>query len=175
MIQFTALLQKFDQKGEKTGWTYIEIPAYVTDALSPGRRTSFRVKGQLDNLAIRLVALLPMGKNGDSDAAFIMPINADMRRSIRKEAGVSVQVELAIDTDPLPVSDDLLACLADEPAALAFFQTLPKSHQVYYSNWVEEAKSIDTKTKRIAQAVTGMAMGLGYGEMIRYFRKQKAD
>jgi uncharacterized protein YdeI (YjbR/CyaY-like superfamily) len=64
-----------------------------------------------------------------------------------------------------------MACLDDEPAALAFFITLPKGHQQYFSNWIESAKTIDTKTKRIMQAVAGLAMGLGYGEMVRHFKK----
>jgi len=172
---FTALLQRFEQKGEKTGWTYIEIPSHVSDALSPGQRTSFRVKGTLDALAIKFVALLPMGQAGSADSAFIMPVNADMRRGIRKEEGATVRVELALDTDSMPLSSDLLACLDDEPAALAFFNTLPKGHQTYFSNWIEEAKTVDTKTRRITQAVTGLSMGLGYGEMIRYFKKLRND
>ena len=27
MIQFTALIERFGEQGEKTGWTYILIPA----------------------------------------------------------------------------------------------------------------------------------------------------
>jgi hypothetical protein len=168
MLTFTAILQKFDKKGEKTGWTYLEIPAHLAQELNPDTKTSYRVKGHLDEFPIKLVALLPMG-----DGGFIMPVNADMRKGIYKKEGASVKVAIEVDTDPLPLSADLLDCLADEPAALAFFNTLPKGHQNYYSKWIEDAKTTETKTKRITQAVKGLAMGLGYGEMIRYFKGMK--
>lgn len=170
---FSALLQRFDQKGEKTGWTYIEIPIGVSEALRPGQKTSFRVKGKLDAFAIQLIALIPMGQSGETEGAFIMPVNAVMRRGIRKEAGATVRVELEVDDSPMPLSADLMACLADDPAALDFFNTLAKGHQNYFSNWVEAGKTIETKTKRITQAVTGLSMGMGYGEMVRYFKKMR--
>jgi hypothetical protein len=166
MHTFTALLQRFDEKGEKTGWTYITLPTAVSEAMKPGQKTSYRVKGTLDNYAIKQVALVPMG-----DGQFIIAINATMRRGIRKEAGAIIQVSLDVDNDPFPISPDLLSCLEDEPAALQFFNTLAKGHQQYFSNWIESAKTIDTRTKRLTQAVTGLALGLGYGEMIRHFKK----
>ena len=180
MQTFTALLQRFGQKGEKAGratlgWTYIEIPVDVSEVLRPGQKTSFRVKGTLDTFPIKLIALIPMGQLGETGSAFIMAVNADMRRGIRKEVGATVRVCLDVDTDSMPLSADLMVCLADDPAALDFFNTLPKGHQNYFSNWIEEAKTAETKTKRITQAVTGLSMGLGYGEMVRYFKKMRAD
>ncbi len=167
MHTFTALLQRFDEKGEKTGWTYIEIPVDISQTLKPGQKTSFRVKGKLDNYFIEHVALVPMG-----EGEFIMAINATMRRGIRKEEGATIRVELEVDDSPMPLSADLLMCLEDEPKALDFFGQLTKGHQVYFSNWIESAKTIETKTKRITQAVTGLAMGMGYPEMIRHFKKK---
>lgn len=172
MHTFTAVLQRFDQKGEKTGWTYIDIPVEITDALKPDQKTSFRVRGTLDTYPIALVALIPMGASEEEAAgSFIMAVNATMRRGIRKEAGAMVRVSLEADNSPMPLSADLMACLADDPPALDFFNTLAKGHRVYFSNWIESAKTIETKTKRLTQAVTGLSMGLGYGEMIRYFKK----
>lgn len=166
MPTFKAVLQKFDKKGEKTGWTYIEIPVDVSSELKPGQKTSFRVKGTLDAFAIRQVALLPMG-----EGTFIMPINTSMRRGIRKEEGASMQVSLEVDDEPLPLSADLLACLDNEPAALAHFQRLSRGHQNYFSNWIEEAKTIETRTKRLTQAVTGLSLKMDFGQMIRHFKK----
>jgi len=171
MHTFTALLQRFGPKGEKTGWTYIEISDDVTAALRPGQKTSFRVRGTLDALIIKQIALIPMGEAGGTGCAFIMPVNADMRRALRKEAGVSVRVSIEVDTDPIPLSADLMTCLADDPAALDFFNTLPPGHQNYFSHWIETAKTEATKTKRIAQAVTGLHKGMGYNEMVRYFKE----
>ena len=170
MVSFMATLLKFGQKGEKTGWTVIEIPAELAHQLLPETRTSFRVKGSLDTLEISGLALIPVGE-GD----FILPLNATLRKALRKRAGDSVMAELEVDTAPLPLSADLLLCLEDEPQALAFFNTLTKGHRKYFSNWIEEAKTQDTKARLISQAVVGLSMQLGYGEMVRYFKKKKEE
>ncbi|WP_020606087.1 YdeI/OmpD-associated family protein [Spirosoma spitsbergense] len=167
MLTFTTTLLKFDDKGEKTGWTYIRIPLDIAEAIRPGQRTAFRVKGKLDEFSISQVAVLPMG-----EGEFIIPVNAAMRRGIRKEAGASVRVALEADDSPMPLSTDLLACLDDAPDALAYFQQLSQGHQRYFSNWIDEAKTMETKTKRLTQAVRGLSMRLDFGEMIRYFKKQ---
>lgn len=166
-ITFKAVLLKYGQNGEKTGWTFIEIPVAIADTLKPGQRTSYRVKGWLDTYPIRQVALIPIG-----DGTFVIPINATMRRALRKEEGATVQVELAADDDPFTQSADLLACLADDPTAQAFFDSLAPGHQRYYTKWIESAKTAETKAKRIAQAITGFSMGMGYGEMMRYYKNR---
>lgn len=173
MLSFTAALQKFGQKSEETGraslgWTYIDIPADVTEQLQPGRRTSFRVQGRLDQYVFQQVALMPTG-----DGTFILLVNAAMRRALRKEAGATVTVTLDVDDVPPALSADLLACLDDEPRARAFFDTLPPGHQRYFSRWIDEAKTPDTKAKRLTQAVNGLALGLGYGDMIRYYKNRR--
>lgn len=75
MVQFISDILKFREQGEKTGWTYVEVPAVAIRKLKPGFKKSFRVKGKLDGFTIKGVALLPMG-----GGRFIMPINAAMRK-----------------------------------------------------------------------------------------------
>ncbi len=169
---FIAILEKFGAYGEKTNWTYFVVPPDVAEALMPGRKTSFRVKGRLDDHAITQVALIPMGQADGWDGQFILVVNATMRQAIRKEVGATVRVELAVDESPRLQSAELLACLADDPAAKVAFNALPPSHRQYYHNWIEAAKTIPTKTKRITMTVTGLAMGMDYGEMIRYFKNR---
>ncbi|HEY1008428.1 MAG TPA: DUF1905 domain-containing protein, partial [Sphingobacteriaceae bacterium] len=48
MVTFSAVIQKFRDKGEKSGWTYIEIPRDIAVELLPGQKKSFQVKGFLD-------------------------------------------------------------------------------------------------------------------------------
>jgi hypothetical protein len=167
MVKFDTILHKFDEKGEKTGWTYIEISSDIAEELNPNVRTIYRVKGKLDNFPIKLVALLPMG-----DGKFIMPINTQMRKGIRKQEGASLSVEIEIDNDPILISPDLLACLEDEPEALTFFQELSKSHQNYFSKWIESAKTPETKANRIVKSVQGLARQMDYGAMMRYFKNK---
>ncbi len=162
MIRFTTTLKKFGSQGEKTGWTYFELPQEMAEQIKPDCKKSFRVKGKLDELNIKGVATVPMG-NGN----FIIAVNFEMRRQLKKSSGATLKVQIYLDNEEIKINSDLIECLNDEPRALAYFNKLPPSHQKYYSRWIESAKSDATKAKRIAQAVSGMAKGLNYGEMIR--------
>ncbi len=166
MIKFTSILRKFDRQGEKTGWTYIEVPADLAQKLKPGNKKSFRVKGKLDSCKISGIALLPMG-----GGAFIMAVNAAMRKAIHKRHGALLKLQLEADESGFVFNKDLIACLADEPAAKIFFNTLPGSHQRYFSKWIDSAKTTPTRVKRIMMAVNALAKGWGYVEMIRSSKK----
>jgi hypothetical protein len=161
MLRFTTKILQFAEMGEKTGWTYIRIPAAVAQKLSPDKK-SFRVKGRLDDHPIQKMALIPMGE-GD----FIMALNAGVRKTIRKQQGASLRVELEVDKAIIQPPKALLDCLADEPAALAWFKGLPKSHQNYFGNWVRAAKIESTRTRRIVCVVTAMVRHLTFAEMLR--------
>ena len=167
MVEFVITIKKFDKQGEKTGWTYIEIPADIAKKLKPGNKKSFRVKGKLDSHSISGVALLPMG-----GGAFIMPLNLSMRRAIGKRHGAQLKVKLAEDSDPFKFNKDFMECLEFEPVATQFFKTLAGSHQRYFSKWIDDAKTDATKTKRIAQAVNALSKKLGFPQMLQM---QKSD
>lgn len=162
MVQFTATIHKFGKKGEKTGWTYFEMPADIVQQLKPGNKKEFKVKGKLDGYAIRRVSLLPMG-----GGLFIMPLNTVMRRAIGKKQGAILTVQLTEDKSDFVFNKDFMDCLDDEPAAKEFFQSLTGSHQRYFSKWIDSARTEPTKTKRIAMAITALARKRGYPEMIR--------
>ena len=161
MLRFTTKILQFADMGEKTGWTYIRIPAALAQQLTPDKK-SFRVKGRLDDHSIQKMALIPMGE-GD----FIMALNAGIRKAIRKQKGASLRIELEVDKAAIQPPKALLDCLADEPAALAYFKDLPKSHQNYFGNWIKAAKLESTRTKRIACVVTAMVRHLNFAEMLR--------
>ena len=162
MIKYTTAILKFDKQGEKTGWTYIEVPADIAQKLKKGNKKSFRVKGKLDNHSIKSVALLPMGKGN-----FIMPLNAEMRKRIGKRHGAMLKVRLEEDKSEFIFNPDMMACLNDEPNAIKFFKSLTSSHQKYFSKWIDSAKTDITKAKRIAQTVNAMCRSMGFPEMLR--------
>ncbi len=170
MIKFIATIKKFNKQGEKTGWTYIAITEEQASQLKPGTKVSFRVKGRLDNYPIEKVALLPMG-----DGSFIMPLNATIRKGIKKQKGAEVEAHLELDNEPISINADFMDCLHDEPKALQTFQSLTKGHQNYFSKWIESAKTEPTKAKRIALAVNALAKGMGFPEMLRAHKKEKQD
>jgi len=164
MVLFKATILKFSTKGEKTGWTYIEVPAAIAQQLKPKEKKSFRVKGKIDEYSIKAVALLPMGEGN-----FIMPLNATMRKGIGKRHGAMLQVLLELDKAKLVLNPELIACLKDEPEAYIYFKHLAPSHQSYFSKWIGSAKTEATKAGRIAQTVNAMIKKQSYGEMIRSF------
>ena len=166
MVHFTTTIKQFGKQGEKTGWTYIDVPSDIAEKLMPGNRRGFRVKGKLDNFVIRGIALIPMGK-GD----FILTINADLRKGIRKKKGAMLSVKLQVDPEGYKLNEDFIACLNDDPDAKSFFNTLTGSHRNYFSKWIDAAKTEPTKTKRIAMAVNALSKKWGFHEMIRNSKK----
>ena len=170
MIRFNTTIQQFQEMGEKTGWSYIRIPAALAQQLKPDNKKSFRVKGKLDDHAISGVALLPMGE-GD----FIMALKADIRKKLRKQKGDKLAVQLEVDTKKIEPPKDLLDCLADEPKALEYFKSLPKSHQNYFGNWIKSAKTATTRANRIARVVNAMAKKQDYGQMLRAARDDREE
>jgi Domain of unknown function (DUF1905)/Bacteriocin-protection, YdeI or OmpD-Associated len=167
MIKFNAVIKKFAEQGEKTGWSYIEIPEEIASKIKPGYKRSFRVKGSLDNYKIERTSLLPMGGGN-----FIIPINATIRKALGKRKGAVIKVNLAEDARKVEINKTFLLCLADEPIALEFFNSLPGSHRNYFSKWIESAKTEETKANRIARAVTALSRRLGYPQMLRMGKEQ---
>lgn len=168
MIQFTTIIKRFDAQGEKTGWTYIEVPAGIAQQLLPGNRKGFRVKGYLDKYKFEGISLIPMGGGN-----FILTLKAAVRKEIHKKHGAMLDVKLQVDPKPILPPPELMECLADEPTALANFNKLPKSHQNYYTRWINEAKTEHTKTKRIAQTVNALSRGMNFGETMRSMKEEK--
>jgi hypothetical protein len=168
MVEFIAIILKFGEQGEKTGWSYIEINEEIAKKIKPHNRKSFRVKGKLDDYVFKGVAVMPMG-----DGNFIMALNAATRKAIHKNKGTTLKVRIEADDEVIKPPAELLECLQDEPDALAFFNTLPKGHQNYFGNWIKSAKTEPTKAKRIAQAVNALSKRWHFGIMMQVQKKDK--
>ena len=163
MITLQAEIEKFESNGEKTGWSYIFIPSAVAEQIKSGERRCIRVKGCIDEVAISGVGLMPMG-HGD----FIMALNKPIRKLLRKEAGAKVVLKLLFDSDfKIEMPDDLEICLSDEDELLARFLAIPKSHQNYFINWLNTAKTEVTRTKRLVMIINAMFNNMDFGAMIR--------
>ena len=168
MVTFKAVLQKFGSKGEKTGWTYIDIPEKIAQKLKPNCKKSFRVKGKIDEHCIKGIALTPMG-----DGNFILAVNAAVRKAIKKIHGAFVEIKLEEDAEQLEADAELIECLKEETAAYIYFKNLPPSHQNWFSNWVKSARTQATKTKRLAIIVTACEQKLHFADMIKMYREEK--
>ncbi|MBK7810610.1 MAG: DUF1905 domain-containing protein [Saprospiraceae bacterium] len=162
MQKYNLIIQKFGSKAEKSGWTYIEIEEQMAQNINPGIKTTYQVKGKLDQIPIKAMSLLPMG-NGN----FIIPLNLEMRKKLNKKVGESILVELDLDETGYQLNSDFLEFLKTEPKAHTYFNSLTSSHQKYFSKWIDTAKSSITKADRIAESVTALQRHWSYSQMIR--------
>ncbi|WP_017257631.1 YdeI/OmpD-associated family protein [Pedobacter arcticus] len=169
MIELQTIIHQFDEKGEKTGWTYLDIPQAIATELKPDCKVSFRIKGKIDNTLVKGIALAPMG-GGD----FILPLKKAIQKQIGKGKGAIVNLLIEEDKDfKLEMPEDLNVCLSDLEGSMEQFNAMPKSHQNYYFNWINAAKTELTRVKRIAQTVDAMEKKIDFGEMIRYNKAKK--
>lgn len=164
MITYESIIKRYENHGEKTGWSYIEVNPEVATRLKPNNAKSFRVRGKLDEVPISGAALIPVG-----GGAFILPINASLRRQLGKSAGAPLHVELAEDLDfKLEVPPEIESTLQYSSEGLfERFMALTPSHRGYFVKYFNEAKTEATQTKRLVMIVEAMELGLDYGAMIR--------
>lgn len=86
---------------------------------------------------------------------FLLGLNREVREAAGVEAGVTVSVTLAPDTEErtVEVPDDLAAALAGDAEAKAAFEALAYTHRKEFARWVAEAKREETRARRAAQAI----------------------
>lgn len=143
------LLEKFPGKG---GWTYVRIPEIIKE-----NRKNFgmvKVRGTVDGVEIRKFHIMPMGSGG-----MFFPVNADIRRKIKKQEGDQVHIILFPDLEPLEVPEEMMLCLEEEPQALRFFKSLSESEQKFYIDWIYSAKKEETRISRLAKTINRLLRG----------------
>ncbi len=149
LVDKKYLMQRMSGKG---GWSYIEIKE-----ISPDHKAHFgmvRVKGSIDSYELKQYNLMPMG-NGN----LFLPVKAEIRKKIKKEAGDLVHVILYLDASPLVIPQELIDCLNEYPEAMKFYERLTQSEKRLYLNWVYSAKQEDTKANRIVKMIDKLLLG----------------
>jgi hypothetical protein len=152
LLDKECLLEKFPGKG---GWTYAALPEVLPDKNAPFGWV--KVKGSIDGFEIKKYHLMPFG-NGE----LFLPIKAEIRKKIKKQAGDFVHVILYPDNEPLEIPSELVLCLEDDPEALQFFNSLNESEQHNYVKWIYSAKTDQTKVDRIAKTLVRLSNHLKY-------------
>jgi hypothetical protein len=132
--------------------TGIEVPADVVAALGKGKRPPVYVTIRGYTYRSTVAAY------GD---LFMLPVSAEVRKLAGVAAGETVEVEVALDEEPrtvvLPV--DLAHALAAAPEAKRFFESLSYSHQRRYVLSIEDAKTAETRVRRVEKTVAMLLDG----------------
>lgn len=92
---------------------------------------------------------------------FMLPLAAEHRIAAGVTAGDEIEVELTLDTAPreVDVPPDLAAALEAAPAASAAFAALSYSNKRRYTLSIEDAKTAETRQRRIDKAVAELGGG----------------
>lgn len=132
--------------------TGIEVPHEIVAALGKGKRPPVYVT--INGYTYRST----VAAYGD---LFMLPVSAEVRERAGVAAGEEVEVELALDEEPraVAVPDDLAQALAAAPEAKAFFDGLSYSHQRRYVLSVEDAKTPETRARRIEKTIAALLEG----------------
>ncbi len=142
LVDGQYLLQKFPGKG---GWTYAKIPEITQNKNNPFGWV--KVKGSIDSYLLKQYKLMPMG-NGK----LFLPVKAEIRKKIKKQAGDYVHIVLYADNSTLEIPSEILACFKNEPKqVLQNFTSFTEGEQKMYLDWIYKAKTEETKANRIAK------------------------
>ncbi|MDR6438251.1 hypothetical protein J2790_003412 [Paenarthrobacter nicotinovorans] len=135
--------------GNKAG---IEVPPEVVDALGAGKRPPVVVT--INGKSYRSSIAVMAGK-------YMVGVSSANRELTGVAAGDTVGVGLEVDTEPrvVEVPDDLAAALDAEPEAKAFYGTLNYSAQRRYVEPIADAKTEETRARRIAKVVADLKAG----------------
>ena len=139
------------QLGGKTA-TGIEVPPEVVASLGSSKRPAVRVT--INNYTYRST-VAPLG------GAFMLPVSAEVRERAGVAAGDEVDVDIEPDTEPreVTVPPDFMAALDDDADARRYFDGLSYSNKRRFVMGIEEAKSAETRQRRIAKAVSTLHDG----------------
>lgn len=139
------------QLGGKTA-TGIQVPEEVVASLGSSKRPAVRVTL---NKYIYRSTLAVMG------GVFMLPVSAEHRTGAGVAAGDEVDVDLELDTAPREVSlpSDFAALLERDADAKRFFEGLSYSRKQWYVLPIEQAKTPETRARRIAKALSLLQAG----------------
>jgi hypothetical protein len=132
--------------------TGIEVPADVMAALGQGKRPK---------VTVTINGYSYPSTVGVMGGASLIPVSADVRAKAGITAGDEVDIDLVPDTGSrtVEVPADLAAALASVPAARLAFDKLSYSGQQRYVLGIEQAKTAETRRRRVEKAVTELDAG----------------
>ena len=132
--------------------TGIQVPEDVLTALGAGKRPPINVT--INGYTYRTSV-------GSLGGVSMIPVSAEVRQRAGVAAGAEVDVDIELDTQPREVSvpADFADALAAVPDAQRFFEGLSYSEKRRLVTPIEDAKTPETRTRRISTTITKLREG----------------
>ncbi len=131
--------------GGKTA-TGLEVPPEIVEAMGAGKRPPVRVtiKGHTYRSTVAVMG-----------GVFMVGVNAGDRAQAGVAAGDELDVDIELDTEPreVVVPPDFAAALDADVDARQTFDRLSYSHRRQHVLAIEDAKTPETRQRRIAKSV----------------------
>ena len=139
--------QHFEAVIEKAGNKAIVRLPFDPNAVW-GEKDHHHIAGSVNGCAVR-------GPLGKDDNGYLLTLGAAWRRDSRLDVDATVHVELKAEGPQIEqLADDITACLAAEPDALAFFQGLATFYRKGYLRWIDATKRRpEVRAERISEMI----------------------
>jgi hypothetical protein len=132
--------------------TGFRVPAEIVAALGTSKRPPVRVT--INGHTYRNTVAVYGG-------VFMLGVSAENREAAGVQAGDELDVDIELDTAPREVSipPDFADALDADADARRAFDRLSYSHKQQHILAIEQAKTAETRQRRIAKAITGLREG----------------
>ena len=142
--EFRAKLARFEGVGT---WTFVKIPFDVEKHFGKGGQV--KVKGTVNGADFRS-SLMP-----DGDGQHFLVVPKSIRDRAKVKAGDRVTVVIEPDAGPrfIEAPPDLAKALGKNKTAKAVWDEFAYSHKKAYVDWIVAAKKVETRVRRIENAV----------------------
>ena len=130
----------------------IQVPSEVVDALGSGKRPPVRVT--INSYTYRNTIAVMGG-------VYMVGVSAEHREKAKVAGGDEVEVDIELDTQPreLSLPADFSAALDREPDAKRAFSSLSYSRKQGLVQPVDQAKTPETRQRRIEKALASLREG----------------
>lgn len=137
------------QIGNNTG---ICVPNEVVEKLEAGKKPPVNVT--INNFSYRNTVAVMGGK-------FMIGVSADIRSKTGIKGGDKVNVTLELDTKPreVEIPSDFQKLLNENAKARQFYETISYSNKQRYVLPIEQAKTEDTRQRRMEKAIIDLNEG----------------
>lgn len=132
--------------------TGIPVPDQIVAALGAGKRPPVRVTIAGHTYRSTVAAM---------GGRFMLPLSAEHRGRAGVAAGQEVEVDIQLDTEPraVTVPPDLTEALDGDADARRFFDGLSYSNKQRVVLRIQDAKTTQTRQRRIADAINRLRQG----------------